>query len=87
MRAVHRCLSVIVLLAVLTALPARAAEVDAKPLEVMRGAQVQPMTVTSGDRFRYLRLNPTYWPPPGYATSLCAIEAEENGAWTIPTSR
>ncbi|WP_448187620.1 S1C family serine protease [Azospirillum sp. sgz301742] len=32
----------------------------AVPLEVMRGAQLQPMTVTSGDRFRYLRLNPTY---------------------------
>ena len=32
----------------------------AVPLEVMRGAQVQPVTVTSGDRIRYLRLNPTY---------------------------
>jgi len=32
----------------------------AVPLEVMRGAQMQPVTVTSGDRLRHLRLNPTY---------------------------
>ncbi|HYH40102.1 MAG TPA: S1C family serine protease, partial [Azospirillum sp.] len=32
----------------------------AVPLEVMRGAQVQPVTVTSADRLRHLRLNPTY---------------------------
>lgn len=32
----------------------------AVPLEVMRGAQVQPMTVTSADRIRHLKLNPTY---------------------------
>lgn len=32
----------------------------AVPLEVMRGTQVQPLTITSTDRLRQLRLNPTY---------------------------
>ncbi|HYG91533.1 MAG TPA: S1C family serine protease [Azospirillum sp.] len=32
----------------------------AVPLDVLRGPQVEPVTVTSGDRYRYLRLNPTY---------------------------
>lgn len=32
----------------------------AVPLEVMRGARMQPMTVTSADRLRHLRLDPTY---------------------------
>ncbi|HYH18083.1 MAG TPA: S1C family serine protease [Azospirillum sp.] len=31
----------------------------AVPLEVMRGTRIDPVTVTSGDRYRFLRLNPT----------------------------
>jgi S1-C subfamily serine protease len=30
------------------------------PLDVLQGMQVQPVLVKSGDRYRYLRLNPTY---------------------------
>ena len=30
------------------------------PLDVLQGMQVQPVPVKSGDRYRYLRLNPTY---------------------------
>jgi S1-C subfamily serine protease len=30
------------------------------PLDVLRGMKVQPVLVKSGDRYRYLRLNPTY---------------------------
>ena len=30
------------------------------PLEVMRGARLQPVTVPSGDRYRTLKLNPTF---------------------------
>ena len=30
------------------------------PLRVLRGQQMQPTTVISGDRYQYLRLNPTY---------------------------
>ncbi|HEY0833873.1 MAG TPA: S1C family serine protease [Azospirillum sp.] len=32
----------------------------AVPLEVLRGARLEPLTVTSGDRNRYLKLNPTF---------------------------
>jgi S1-C subfamily serine protease len=30
------------------------------PLDVLKGMEVQPVLVRSGDRYRYLRLNPTY---------------------------
>ena len=30
------------------------------PLDVLRGLKVRPVVVVSGDRYRYLRLNPTY---------------------------
>ncbi|HEX5078022.1 MAG TPA: S1C family serine protease [Geminicoccaceae bacterium] len=30
------------------------------PLDVLRGIEVRPVVVESGDRYRYLRLNPTY---------------------------
>jgi S1-C subfamily serine protease len=30
------------------------------PLDVLKGIDVQPVLVRSGDRYRYLRLNPTY---------------------------
>jgi S1-C subfamily serine protease len=30
------------------------------PLEVLQGVEVKPVTVVSGDRYRYLRLNPSY---------------------------
>jgi S1-C subfamily serine protease len=30
------------------------------PLDVLQGMEVQPVPVKSGDRYRYLRLNPTY---------------------------
>lgn len=32
----------------------------AVPLEVMRGSALQPLTVPSADRFRFLKLNPTF---------------------------
>ena len=30
------------------------------PLDVLRGLEVRPVTVRSSDRYRYLRLNPSY---------------------------
>jgi S1-C subfamily serine protease len=30
------------------------------PLDILRGMEVNPVTVRSGDRYRYLRLNPSY---------------------------
>ena len=32
----------------------------AVPLDVPKGIEVRPVTVKSGDRYRYLRLNPSY---------------------------
>jgi S1-C subfamily serine protease len=32
----------------------------AVPLDVLQGIEVKPVTVVSGDRYRYLRLNPSY---------------------------
>jgi S1-C subfamily serine protease len=32
----------------------------AVPLEVLQGVEVRPVTVVSGNRYRYLRLNPSY---------------------------
>ena len=30
------------------------------PLDLLRGIEVRPVVVESGDRYRYLRLNPTF---------------------------
>jgi hypothetical protein len=32
----------------------------AVPLDVLQGIEVNPVTVESADRYRYLRLNPSY---------------------------
>jgi hypothetical protein len=32
----------------------------AVPLDVLQGIEVKPVTVESGDRYRYLRLDPSF---------------------------